>query len=86
VDRTYNSRSKVETSPSAVEQLRNRKFPGIVTRGITPAAALGLVPTTKERSPFDNPMFKDEDDEDNGKVNESLVVNNQEKDFSFADL
>eukprot|EP01036_Dinobryon_divergens_P023696 gene23696-32075_t len=86
VDRTYYSKSNVETSPSAVEQLRNRKFPGIVTRGITPAAALGLVPTSKERSPFDNPMFKDDDDEDNGKVNESVVVNSQEKDFSFADL
>ena len=80
----YNS--NLINSPSAVEQLRNRKFPGIVTRGITPAAALGLVPAVKERSPFDNPMFKDGDDEENEKLDESVVANSQEKDFSYADL
>ena len=86
VGNTYNRNRNLEHSPSAVEQLRNRKFPGIVTRGITPAAALGLVPTTRERSPFDNPMFRDDDDEDNEKMNESVAVSSQEKDFSFADL
>ena len=76
-------------SPSAVEKLRNRKSPGAVTLGLTPAAALGIAPIHTEKSPFDDSMFRDDDEEgedDEAEAGEVPEGQNPENDFSYSDL
>jgi len=53
---------------SKLEQLRQRKSPGAVTLGLTPAAALGLVPIGKERNRNMEDDVEQDDDEGDSEL------------------